>query len=188
MVKRRKQQQVDAKNFQDLTPLYQQQRQRQNEEDRKRSKALASMSYHCVYLMYNSCKNSKKKPKTFIGCDSDVLERMLEHNGILGSSSKGTPKAQGSWKLLCILLVPPDIDAKELQSRWREKSRGPKRRVNFGLGLSRELGLFLFISEEELGPDNQETSMPKLMKLFHQQEKQRRSVIDAMRQELKQCR
>jgi len=154
--------------------------------DQKRQKTAHGAESRGVYLMYNNCKNSKTK--TYIGCHSDVSKRLLEHNGILSGGPRQTKKAQGHWKFLCILLVPPDvrqsISAEWLKIHWRTKSRGPKRRVQFGLDLAKKYNLYRFIAEAELDSQDEDIRMPELIKQFKEDDEERLAVTQVMKEQM----
>lgn len=139
-----------------------------------------------VYLMYNNCRQSKTK--TYIGCAESINDTILEHNGIIDGGPKLTKKAQGTWKILCILLIPPNNSKKVspdwLKSHWRTKSRGPKRRVHFGIKLQKKYDLYCFISEEEISSENDAIHMPELIKEFEKQKSRRQAVISEMKRQI----
>lgn len=137
-----------------------------------------------LYLLYNDCDDVKTR--TYIGCVEDVFARLLQHNGITDGAPRQTRKAQGHWKLLCILLVPPSVrkrvSTKEIKSCWRSKSRGVERRIKQGVELSRKYDLYCFLSESLL--KEEEWNVVDLMKQYSSQNSKRKLVLSIMN---KQC-
>lgn len=138
-----------------------------------------------LYLLYNDCEGVKTR--TYIGCVEDVFARLLQHNGITGGSPRQTRKAQGHWKLLCILLIPPvvraKVSAKEIKKRWRLKSRGVERRIKQGVELSRQYDLYCFLSESVVKSDSKE--LKDVVRQYEQQEQTRKILTSIMSSQCK---
>lgn len=145
-------------------------------EKRRREVVNSSGDVLSLYLIYNDCKDVKTR--TYIGCVEDVMARLLQHNGITEPTPKQTRKAQGHWKLLCILLVPPEVreevSTKEIKKLWRFKSRGVERRIRRGVQLSKQFNLYCFLSESLLDETSSHGwELNDLIKEYHEQRPKR---------------
>ena len=159
------------------TDLVQQKNKRKRIEQSDKQQQLLSL-----YLMYNDCDDVKTR--TYIGCVEDVFARLLQHNGITEGAPRQTRKAQGHWKLLCILLVPPAvrerISTKEIKQLWRSKSRGVERRIKQGVELSKQYDLYCFLSENLVTTNSDELEIVELLKEYRHQSSTRQLITSMM--------
>lgn len=154
----------------------------EEEEVESRDKRVLSL-----YLIYNDC--SDVKTRTYIGCVEDVTARLLQHNGITEANTKSTRKAQGHWKLLCILLVPPqvreEIGTKQIKILLRFGKRGVVRRIRHFVEVGKQLGLFCFLNENLLEEQNSRGwDLSDLIQEYQAQDQERQLFLDFIR---KQC-
>jgi hypothetical protein len=58
-----------------------------------------------VYVIANRCNFRTRH--AWVGCNSDVNKRILQHNGLVSGGSVDTRKAAGHWKMMMYVVIPP---------------------------------------------------------------------------------
>ena len=100
-----------------------------------------------MYLYLISHKKKDIKTHTYIGCTSDFIKRLSQHNGESPGGPRMTKRAAGHWQPVVILLLPEDrkFKSKELKKEWKQSSRGLESRIRkaFSLALQHKLKVFL---------------------------------------------
>ena len=100
-----------------------------------------------LYLISHSKKDIKTH--TYIGCTSDFIKRLSQHNGETPGGPRMTKRAAGHWQPIVILELPSDrtFKSKVLKKEWKQSSRGLESRIKKAFQLSLQYKLKIFLTQ-----------------------------------------
>lgn len=109
------------------------------------------MRWLFIYGLVNECDKSTRH--THIGCteSSKIIRRIQQHNGLIPGGPPETKRADGYWKLMFYLVVPPyrNYSSSEIKKEGKNK-RGWQSKCKRSLEMAIERGLEFRISREAL--------------------------------------
>ena len=103
-----------------------------------------------LYLISHSKKDIKTH--TYIGCTSDFIKRLSQHNGETPGGPRMTKRAAGHWQPIVILELPADREfkSKALKREWKQSSRGLESRIKKAFQLSLEYKLKIYLTKNNI--------------------------------------
>ena len=103
-----------------------------------------------LYLISHSKKDIKTH--TYIGCTSDFIKRLSQHNGETPGGPRMTKRAAGHWQPIVILELPADREfkSKALKKEWKQSSRGLESRIKKAFQLSLEYKLKIYLTKNNI--------------------------------------
>ena len=103
-----------------------------------------------LYLISHSKKDIKTH--TYIGCTSDFIKRLSQHNGETPGGPRMTKRAAGHWQPIVILELPSDrtFKSKVIKKEWKQSSRGLESRIKKAFQLSLQYKLKIFLTKTNI--------------------------------------
>lgn len=128
-----------------------------------------------LYLYLINHNRSDIKTHTYIGCVSDFVSRLQQHNGQQPGGPRITRRAAGFWAPVLILELPADrtFNSKDLKKEWKQSSRGLESRIKKGLSLACKYNLKTYIQKSSNGKNCEEegTILSYIRNKFKSEEK-----------------
>ena len=109
-------------------------------------------------MLINNFPDAEKE--TQLGCARDMVRRLQQYNSqdpveVRVGSTRRTRSAAGHWKILLVIVLPPnsDVDQQALLDVWNKKYRKVHKRFEFGIRVAAHLGLPVFVDTNLLTSD-----------------------------------